>query len=193
MAESGKVLSKRDVWRSSLLIFVTVGNATQGFRRLLDAVEEIAGSGSFGTEEVIIQFGHNEGFSSKYCEARAFFGMDEFCQLMEKAETIICHSGCGTMYHALRLGKIPVVMPRRGKYGEHLNDHQVQLVEALAAQKRIVPAYEPAELPEAVNRSRTLSASKVVRDSPRLIELVSSALEDLLGGTERKERSPNLL
>lgn len=162
------------------MIFVTVGNATQGFRRLLDAVEALASSGFFATERVVIQYGNNPDFSSRHCEASAFYSMEQFCDFMEKSDTIICHSGCGTMYHALRLGKIPVVMPRRKKYDEHVNDHQIQLVNALADQKRIVPAHEVADLPEAIRQSRSLSKDKPDRQPPPMIELVGRAIDDLM-------------
>ncbi len=36
------------------MIFVTVGNATQGFRRLLDADEKLASQGFFQNEEILI-------------------------------------------------------------------------------------------------------------------------------------------
>ena len=160
------------------MVFVTVGNATQGFRRLLDAIERQAGAGLFGTEPVLIQSGHNSGFQSSRCEVKPFISMDEFNEAMESASLIICHGGC-TQLHAVRLGKVPVVMPRRKKYLEHVNDHQVQLVEALALQGKIVPAYETGDLEEAITRARELNENPVVFAPSPMLSLVAQAIDEL--------------
>ena len=162
------------------MVFVTVGNATQGFRRLLDAIERQAGAGLFGMEPVLIQSGHNPGFQSSRCEVKPFISMDEFNEAMEAASLIICHGGC-TQLHAVRLGKVPVVMPRRKKYLEHVNDHQVQLVEALASQGKIVPAYEAGDLEAAITRARDLNENPVVLAPSPMLSLVAQAIDELTG------------
>ncbi len=161
------------------MVFVTVGNATQGFRRLLDAVDDLADRGIFENEPVTIQSGHNDDFDSRCCEVRQFISMDEFDRLMESASLIICHGGC-TQLQAIRLGKIPVVMPRREKYDEHVNDHQVQLVQALAAENRIVPAYEPDDLSAAIVEARRLNAHALPPPRSPMVSLVARAIEELV-------------
>lgn len=163
------------------MIFVTVGNATQGFRRLLDAVDTLCGNGHLRHEQVFIQTGRNPAFKSHHCECKPFLSLDEFQQWMEKADLIICHGGCGTLLHAVRLGKVPVVMPRRKKYGEHVNDHQLQLVEALAVEGRIIPAYEPEDLSQAIVDAVRRNVQRVPPPPSRMIALVTHAIEELIG------------
>lgn len=162
------------------MIFVTVGNATQRFHRLLQAVDELAGKGFFGTHHVFAQTGNNPEVVLQHSEHRAFLSIAEFEQQMRNAETVISHGGCGTLLYAARLGKIPVVMPRRKKYGEHVNDHQLQLVDELAEQGRIIPAYEAADLADAVLEARKRHAGFVRSPSSPLIGLVAQAVEELL-------------
>ena len=160
------------------MVFVTVGNANQQFRRLLDAVNQVAEAGAFLSENVLIQAGHNAEFQSGCCEVQQFIPMDEFERLMESASLIICHGGC-TQLNAVRLGKVPVVMPRREKYREHVNDHQLQLVRALAAEKKIVPAYEPEDLLTAIAEARRLNEHPVEMIPSPMIALVAQAIEEL--------------
>ena len=160
------------------MVFVTVGNATQQFRRLLDAVNQVAEEGAFQSEEVFIQAGHNPDFQSSRCEVQQFISMDEFERLMETASLIICHGGC-TQLNAVRLGRVPVVMARREKYREHVNDHQLQLVRALAAENKIVPAYEPEDLPTAIAEARRLNEHPVAMTPSPMISLVAQAIEEL--------------
>jgi UDP-N-acetylglucosamine transferase subunit ALG13 len=163
------------------LIFVTVGNATQPFDRLLSAIDELAGKGVFEGEHVLIQSGNSPEFEARHCEVRPFISMDEFSDLMEQASLIICHGGCGTQLHAIRLGKIPIVMPRLEKHGEHLNDHQLQLVQALAAERKIVPAYDVNDLAQAIIQARELNKMSLVAQTSPMLGLVAQAIEDLVG------------
>jgi len=161
------------------MIFVTVGNATQPFTRLLEAVDELAGKELFGSERVLIQSGNNADFHSSRCEVKPFVSIDEFNRLMKDSELIICHGGCGTQLHAIRVGKVPVVMPRREKYREHVNDHQLQLVEALAAEKKVIPVYEPDDLPAAIAEARKLNERGFTLTPTPMLSLVAQAIEEL--------------
>jgi UDP-N-acetylglucosamine transferase subunit ALG13 len=160
------------------MIFVTVGNATQGFRRLLDAIDEMAGAGELNGEQVVIQSGSNRDFQARNCRQQDYFPPDEFRELIERADVIVCHGGAGTLHNVFQAGKVPVVMPRRRSYGEHVDD-QFALVKEIAEQGRIIPAFEPAGL-----RAALIAANRLGRRSQQpapntAISLISEALEQL--------------
>jgi UDP-N-acetylglucosamine transferase subunit ALG13 len=165
------------------MVFVTVGNALQGFRRLLDAVDAANERGEIDAE-VIIQSGHNPDFQPRYCTAIPFMPIEEFNDLMERADLIICHGGCGPQLQAIRLGKTPVVMPRRKKYNEIISDHQLQLVRVLAAECKVIPAYEPEDLAAAVKRAKQLKQRNAFVPSP-MLELVAQAIDELSAAPRR--------
>ena len=77
------------------MVFVTVGNSRQAFRRLLDAVEELAGAKFFGDEQVFVQSGHNAAYQPKHCEYTSFLVAEEFESRMRQATLIICHGEIG--------------------------------------------------------------------------------------------------
>jgi UDP-N-acetylglucosamine transferase subunit ALG13 len=168
------------------VIFVTVGNATQGFGRLLNAVDRMAGEGAFGKEIVFIQSGNNPGFRTSHCKHEPFLDMANFETKIQEADLVISHAGAGTLFHVFQAGKLSVVMPRRKKYGEHVDDHQIELVEALAAEGRIIPAYEPEDLPNAIekafaeNRRRKGSGVRSEEKKSPMLELVAKAIENLM-------------
>ena len=162
------------------MIFVTVGNATQRFGRLLKAVDDLSEKGFFGTQMVFVQTGNNPDVSLSHCEHKAFLSIDEFEGQIQNADIVICHGGCGTLIYAARSGKTPVVMPRRKKYGEHVNDHQIQLVNELASQGSVVPAYEPEDLAGAILKAKERNAHSLSPHSPQMINLVAQAITELL-------------
>jgi UDP-N-acetylglucosamine transferase subunit ALG13 len=164
------------------MIFVAVGNVKHGFRRLLDTVDALAGQGIFNGEPVFIQSGNNPDFKPLHCKHKQFLSMKKFEQYIEEASLIICHAGCGTLIHALRVGKVPVAIPRRKKYGEHIDDHQIQLVEVLAEEKRIVVAFEPENLPMAISEARKRQATTVSTQPPPMFDIVRKAIHELIEG-----------
>jgi UDP-N-acetylglucosamine transferase subunit ALG13 len=168
-----------DLLGTNSMIFVTVGNSHHRSLRLLQGVEELAASGFFGGERIIVQTGNNPEFSPTHCEARPFVGMDEFTALVREAGLVICHAGAGTLSSVLRSGKTPVVVPRRLKYNEIVDDHQTELLEAFAARKLLVPAYEVADLPDAIREARSRAAVSVQSADVALAK-IGHAVNELL-------------
>ena len=166
-------------------MFVTVGNATQGFKRLLDAVDEAAGQGLFGDEPIFIQTGNNPDFHASHCEQQSFLPMSQFEALLRDSSLIISHGGAGTLINILRAGRVPVVMPRRQQYAEHVDDHQVELIQALAQEGRVVPVFESADLKVGVNEARRRNKQPRAQSNSQLVELVARAIEELSGQRKR--------
>ena len=162
------------------MIFVTVGNATQGFHRLLNAVDRLAGEGLLKGDEVLIQAGKSAGFRSSRCKVVDFLAVERFVEAIREADLVICHAGAGTLFHIFQSGKVPVVMPRRKLYGEHVDDHQLELAEALAQEGRIIQAYEPQDLSDAVTEARARKAKGIPPSPSRMLSLVAQAIEELM-------------
>lgn len=158
------------------MVFVTVGNGKQGFARLLAAVDVLTGEGFFQSEPVLLQIGHTEHFRPRHCDWRTFLNREEFGRTLSGAALVICHGGM-TQLEAVRMGKLPVVMPRRHRYGEHVNDHQIELTETLAAGGYVVSAHEPDDLPAAIRAARSRQP-KAFTPSP-MIDLVAAAVNEL--------------
>jgi UDP-N-acetylglucosamine transferase subunit ALG13 len=73
---------------------------------------------------------------------------------LEEAEIVVTHGGSGALLDALTLGHRPIVMPRLRRYQEHVNDHQVELCEALASEGRAVVVQDSASLVRAIESAR---------------------------------------
>src|SRR5678809_1427076 len=98
---------------------------------------------------------------------------------IQSADILICHAGNGTLMHALRHGKVPVVMPRMRKYAEHIDDHQMDLVELLSEENRIIPAYEVSQLPAAIEEAWRRGTNVAERPEPPLIAMIRADLHYL--------------
>lgn len=122
--------------------FVSVGNAHQPFSRLLDAVDAIAPA---LPQPVFVQHGHTPFVSSR-CGGAAFLEMSDFERRIADARLFIVQAGGGGILSALKCGKVPVIVPRRGDLGEHIDNHQVSWGRALAGTGRAVLVEDVADL-----------------------------------------------
>lgn len=102
------------------MIFVTVGTQLP-FERLVRGVDEWARNND---EEIRAQIGKSE-YIPKQLKWEAFIEPKKYEKEFFKASLVIAHAGTGVIMKALQQEKPIIVMPRKEKFQEHRNDHQV--------------------------------------------------------------------
>ncbi len=119
------------------MIFVTVGTHEQPFDRLIKKMDELKAEGVID-EEVIIQTGYSQ-YEPKHCVWGRLYPYKEMLSLVKDARIVITHGGPSSFIMPLQIGKIPIVVPRQARFGEHVNDHQVNFCYQVAErQKNII-------------------------------------------------------
>jgi UDP-N-acetylglucosamine transferase subunit ALG13 len=121
------------------VIFVTVGTHQQPFHRMLAALSALP------SEEMVVQYGYGAA-PAGVAHAAAFMSFREMTEQFERADTVVTHAGVGSILMAMRFGHTPIVVPRYKRYGEHVDDHQLQLTRALAEGGRVIAAWNTGEL-----------------------------------------------
>ena len=107
------------------MILVLLGTQNNNFNRLLKKVEENIINGNI-KEEVIVQAGYTK-YTSNNMKIFDMIPMREIETLVKKANFIITHAGVGSIEMALQNGKKVIAVPRLKKYGEHINNHQLDI------------------------------------------------------------------
>ena len=154
--------------------FVSVGNATQPFTRLLDAV---CAASSRLPQPVLVQHGAAAGFRCESCETVPFLDMEAYGRQMAQASLLILHAGAGSVIHAIRARKVPVVMPRRSGLGEHVDDHQLEFARELGRLGRIVVCEDAGHLDAAVAEALARQgASFGTAGAPALVDQVRALI-----------------
>jgi UDP-N-acetylglucosamine transferase subunit ALG13 len=113
------------------MIFVTVGTHQQPFERLVRALAQLDGA------SLVVQHGYAEP-PSGVAVATAFMPFPEMLRNFDEADTVITHAGVGSILCATNAGHVPIVVPRLKRHGEHVDDHQVQLVRELERAGRVI-------------------------------------------------------
>lgn len=144
------------------MIFVTVGTHEQPFDRLIIAIDELKKCGII-TEEVIVQVGYSN-YKPQYCEWHKMIPYDDMNKYISEARIVITHGGPASFIAALQVGKIPIVVPRKFEFDEHINNHQVEFVNQVAERnKNIIPVYDIEDLGKCIvdypNTVKTLKQS----------------------------------
>lgn len=127
-----------------LRVFVTVGNATVAFDRLLRIVDE-----AFLLAPVRVEGLCQVGVSTvrpRGLVVEAFLGRREYEAQMRQADVVITHAGIGTLHAARSAGHRPFVLPRRASEGEIVNDHQMEVYAELLGRGLIAAVGAPADL-----------------------------------------------
>lgn len=124
------------------MILVTVGTHELPFDRLVRAARRLPG-------ELVVQRGTSE-LDVPGARVERWFEPSELRDLIRSAEVVVCHAGPATIREVLASGRVPVVVPRRRRYGEHVDDHQVAFARRMAHRVHLVE--DPSELHEAVRR-----------------------------------------
>jgi UDP-N-acetylglucosamine transferase subunit ALG13 len=131
-------------------LFVTLGTI-QPYR--FDALVDAVLSTGLADSRTVWQLGATtrEGLAGR---AHSQLSASEFESCARAADVVITHAGVGTLMQFLEMGIFPVVVPRRADRKEHVDDHQVQIVQLLQ-KRRIAIACEVNEL----NAAKILEAS----------------------------------
>ncbi|WP_346207828.1 glycosyltransferase [Caldifermentibacillus hisashii] len=118
------------------MIFVTVGTHEQPFNRLIQEVDILVDKGII-KEEVIIQTGYSD-YIPNSCKYKKMLSFQDMNTLTKDARIIITHGGPASILLAYSYGKVPVVVPRQKKYGEHVDNHQLLFCKRLEKEKKII-------------------------------------------------------
>lgn len=155
------------------MIFVTVGSHYEGFERLVKKMDEIAGKID---EKVIMQIGYGR-YKPKNAEYFDFKNYSEFRELIQKARVVVCHGGVGAIITALEQGKPTIVVPRLKKYGEIIDNHQLEITGMLSKEGKIMAVYDIDQL-EKVLENIGKKSIKIEKDR-RLVNFLKDYLSSL--------------
>jgi UDP-N-acetylglucosamine transferase subunit ALG13 len=107
-------------------VVVTVGTSNYGFRRMIQRIAEVLP----GNCEVLWQVGVTD-VTGLGIEAQSLMPRSELSAAMAEADLVVSHAGVGSALTAMCAGRAPLLVPRRSRFGEHVDDHQLQIADEL--------------------------------------------------------------
>ena len=129
------------------MIFITLGSQKFQFNRVLIKIDELVEKGLL-KEQVFAQIGYSD-YKPKFYEYKDFLDRQDFFKKMELSNIVITHGGTGAIIGALKKEKKVIAIPRLAKYGEHVDDHQIQIIEQFR-ELELIYACEDMDLEKAI-------------------------------------------
>lgn len=110
------------------MVFVTIGTERFSFDRLIKEIDRLVEENKIN-DSVFVQLGFCK-YEPKNCQWKRFLSFDEMVENIKKADLVISHAA-STFFVCLQNGKRPILVPRRKRFKEHLDDHQVVFAEKM--------------------------------------------------------------
>ena len=157
------------------MIFVTLGSQKFQFNRLLKQIDVCIAQGIM-SDKVVAQIGYSTYVPQKY-EYIQFMDREQFTNTIDNSDIVITHGGTGVIVNAIKKGKKVIAVPRLAQYGEHVDDHQLQLLHQFDELGLICVCYDLDRLGEMYRQIGGMTFNKYVSNTKVIIQ----SIEEYLG------------
>ena len=157
------------------MIFVTLGSQKFQFNRLLKELDRLIAENKI-QDKIFAQIGYSD-YKPEHYEYKDFLDRDEFKSIMSQSDIVIAHGGTGAIITAVKQDKKVIAIPRLAKYGEHVDDHQIQLVDEFKELNIIEPVYDEKDLERAINDCKTKVYNKYVSNTESIVKDIEKIIE----------------
>ena len=157
------------------MIFVSLGTNDKSFKRLLDEFEKQLKLGNI-KDEVIVQSGFTK-YNSKRMKIIDLMSMKEFEHYIKSCDLLVTHGGVGTILDGLKLGKKIIAFPRLSEYLEHVNNHQVEIIDEFCKEGYILTG-EISSLKDIINNSLDFVPKKYKSNNIKFNKLIKNFIDN---------------
>lgn len=156
------------------MIFVTLGSQKFQFNRLLMELDKLVEEKKI-SNDIFAQIGYSD-YKPKNYEFKEFLDREQFAELMDRCEIVITHGGTGAIVGAVKREKKVLAVPRLAKFGEHVDDHQLQIIGQFTDMNFIVGVKETSEIYEALEQLKTIEFKKYISNTENIIKSIEEFL-----------------
>lgn len=174
MGRNEKYISQGCCRRWNILIFVVLGTQKFQFNRLLKKIDEIAGK----DYDFFAQIGNSNYTPNNYSYCK-FMDKQQFDYYVEECEFIITHSGVGSIISALKKDKTVIVVPRKAEYGEHIDNHQMEIAEVFSQKGYVVACDDIEKLKDCMEQIKSMHFEKYISGKKNIIGIIENYIENI--------------
>lgn len=158
------------------MIFVAVGTQKFQMNRLLIEMDNLLRSGKIDAD-VFAQSGNSTYTPMRY-HYTPFLTKPEFDEKVNECDLLITHGGVGTIISGLKRSKAVIVVPRKKKYKEHVDDHQVEIVDAFEKRGYVLRCEEMEDLLPKIEEAKTYHFTPYESQRGKMLEYLEKYMEN---------------
>lgn len=159
------------------MIFVCLGTQIFQFNRLVKELDVLVKNGDI-KEEIVAQIGATD-YIPKYFQYKRFMDKEEFESYQDIADVVISHGGTGALIGASKKRKNIIAVPRLAKFGEHVDDHQLQIVKVLESEGYIRAVYDINKLLITLNKALDNPISKSYNRKSDILNIINEYIRNI--------------
>lgn len=157
------------------MILVTLGTQDKKFTRLLDSIQKLIDK-KIIKDKVVVQAGCTSKFQSKEMEIFDLIPIQDFDKLIQDCDILITHGGVGSIITGLKNNKKVIAVARLKKYGEHTNDHQLQIIENFAKKGYLISLENINELENALKKIKKFKPKKYISNTKQFLQKIEKEI-----------------
>ena len=159
------------------MILVLLGTQNNSFNRLLEEIEKNIKNGTI-KEEVIVQAGYTK-FETDKMKIIDLMSKEQLEKFQDEADLIITHGGVGSIISSIEKGKKVIAVPRIHEYGEHVNNHQKEIVKDFNDKGYIIGIEKVEDLKQAIIKSKEFEPKKYQPNNEKMLKIIEEFIDNI--------------
>ncbi len=139
------------------MIFIVLGTWEMPFTRPLVEIDRAARQGLLA-QPIVVQSG-STNFQSDQMRLVPFFDKRELELMYDQADLLICQAGVGSIMLGLRKKKKVIAIARLSRFDEHIDDHQLEILDVFTKTGAVLPWRGEGDLPAVLERAKDFESS----------------------------------
>ncbi len=159
------------------MILVMLGTQNNSFHRLLEEIDKLIEKKQIN-QEVIVQAGYTK-YKSQNMKIFDLIPKEELEKYQKEADYIITHGGVGSIITSIKLGKKVIAVARNAKYGEHVNNHQEEIVELFNKKGYIIGIRDINDLSGAIEKIENFTPKEYKLNNKKMLNIIENYIDNI--------------
>lgn len=161
-------------------IFIVLGTQKFQLNRLLRKVDELIEQRVL-EDTIFAQIGQSD-YIPKYYEYERFLDKSDFEKHIASCDLVLTHSGVGTIVTGLLNNKPVLVYPRLKKYGEHIDNHQVEIAKAYSNNGYVTLCAENDSLLDKIEETKRFHCKEYISSRQEINVMINEYIIHVMTG-----------
>jgi len=160
-------------------IFITLGSQKFQFNRILKEIDLLIENNFIDPKNVFAQIG-SSNYNPIHFKFTKFLTMENFKTKIENSDIIITHGGTGAIISSLKCEKVVIAIARLQKFNEHIDDHQIQIIDAFTFGNYILGTSNEKDILNLIKKSMTHTFCKYESNTEHFLNNLNCEIRKMM-------------
>ncbi|WP_080485170.1 PssE/Cps14G family polysaccharide biosynthesis glycosyltransferase, partial [Oenococcus oeni] len=162
--------------------FLILGTQKFQINRLIKSIDSLVASNEI-SENVFAQIGNSDYLPVNF-PYKKFLNYQDFISKISESNIVITHGGVGSIMDSLKMHKKVIAIPRLKKFGEHVDNHQIEIIQALGNENVLYPLFDVEDMLKALFSIKQKDFNKISFNNENYIDYIHRYIEGEVHGNK---------